>query len=359
MQQADSNMNDDNSAGGQRPFSVRLKGSGTEFEVLGGESVLDAALRQGIVLPYSCRTGTCATCKGRLISGEVDYGEYQEQALTATERDQGYALLCQAQPRSDLEVEAREVAVAEEIEIKLLPCRVTGMTPIAHDVMELRVQLPQNQRFHYLPGQYIDLLMRDGRRRSFSIANPPAEEGVLELHVRRVPDGYFTNYIFDGMKERDLLRFEGPLGTFFLRNGDEHRPLIFVAGGTGFAPIKAILEHAFAEGVSRPMHFFWGVRAARDLYMRELVESWQQRHDRFTFTPVLSEPGGDDQWDGDTGWVHDVVTQYYPDLSGYQVYASGPPPMIEALKKSFPEHGLPADQLFYDSFEFSYDVPAS
>lgn len=351
-------MNDDSSAGSPPSYSVRLKGSGTEFEVNSGETVLDAALRQGIVLPYSCRTGSCATCKGRIVSGEVDYGEYQEQALPPSERDQGYALLCQAQPLTDLEVEAREVAVAEEIEIKLLPCRVVQLSPIAHDVMEVRIKLPQNQRFHYLPGQYIDLLLRDGRRRSFSIANPPDEEGVLELHVRRVPDGYFTNYIFDGMKERDLLRFQGPLGTFFLRDGEEQRPLLFVAGGTGFAPIKAILEYALAEGIRRPMHFFWGARAARDLYMRELAESWQDRHEHFTFTPVLSEPG-DDEWGGETGWVHEAVTRCYPDLSGHQVYASGPPPMIEALKKSFPEHGLPRDQLFYDSFEFSYDAPAS
>jgi len=352
-------MSDDSSAGHSRLFSVRLTGSGTEFQVSPGETVLDAALRQGIVLPYSCRTGSCATCKGRLVSGNVDYGDYQEQALPAGERDQGYALLCQAEPLSDLEVEAREIAAAEEIEIKQLPCRVVAMMPIAHDVMQIRVQLPRNQRFHYLPGQYIDLLMRDGRRRSFSIANPPDEAGELELHVRRVPDGYFTNYIFEGMKERDLLRFQGPMGTFFLRDGDEQRPLVFVAGGTGFAPIKAILEHAFAEEIRRPMHLFWGARAARDLYMRELVESWQARHDDFEFTPVLSEPGDDDEWSGDTGWVHEAVTRYYPDLSGYQVYASGPPPMIEALHRSFPEHGLPEDQLFYDSFEFSYDVPSS
>lgn len=352
-------MSDDSSAGHSRSFSVRLTGSGTEFEVSPGETVLDAALRQGIVLPYSCRTGSCATCKGRLVSGTVDYGDYQEQALPGAEREQGYALLCQAEPLSDLEVEAREIAAAEEIEIKQLPCRVVAMTPIAHDVMQIRVQLPRNQRFHYLPGQYIDLLMRDGRRRSFSIANPPDEAGELELHVRRVPDGYFTNYIFEGMKERDLLRFQGPMGTFFLRDGDEQRPLIFVAGGTGFAPIKAILEHAFAEEIRRPMHMFWGARGARDLYMRELVESWQARHDNFEFTPVLSEPGDQDQWSGDTGWVHEAVARYYPDLSGYQVYASGPPPMIEALHRAFPEHGLPEDQLFYDSFEFSYDAPSS
>jgi len=352
-------MNQDSNTDKPRSFTVRLTGSGTEIEVFGNESVLDAALRQGIVLPYSCRTGSCATCKGKVVSGEVDRGEYQEQALTPAERDAGYALLCQARALSDLEVEAREVAVAEEIEIKQLPCRVVSLRPLAHDVMEMRIKLPQNQRFHYLPGQYIDLLMRDGRRRSFSIANPPDEEGVLELHVRRVPDGYLTNYIFEGMRERDLLRFQGPLGTFFLRDGEETRPLIFVAGGTGFAPIKAILEQAFEDGIRRPIHFFWGARAVRDLYMRELAESWAQRHDNFQFTPVLSEPRPDDAWSGDTGWVHEAVTLHYPDLSGFQVYASGPPPMIEALRGSFAEHGLPGDQLFFDSFEFSYDAPTS
>lgn len=339
-------------------YTVRLTESGTEFEVRVGETVLDAALRQGVVLPYSCRTGSCATCKGRIVSGEFEHGEPHEQALSAAERERGYTLLCQAHALSDLEVEAREVAFSREIEIKLLPCRVVGLTPLSHDVMAMRVQLPQNQRFNYLPGQYIDLLMRDGRRRSFSIANPPGEEGVLELHVRRVPDGYFTNYVFEGLRERDLLRFQGPMGTFFLRDETADMPLIFVAGGTGFAPVKAILEHAFAEGVGRPMHLFWGVRAVRDLYMRDLAESWRL-HANFEFTPVLSEPAAGDDWEGETGWVHEAVTRHYPDLSAHEVYASGPPPMIEALKKSFIGHGLAEDRLFYDSFEFSYDVPTS
>jgi len=351
-------MTDQTSPGNATSYTIRLKGSGKQFEVLDDEKILDAALRQGIVLPYSCRTGSCATCKGRVISGEIVHGDYQEQALNAAERSDGYALLCQARARSDLEIEAREIAVAEEIEIKQLPCRVVGLQTLTHDVMQVRLQLPRNQRFHYLAGQYIDLLTRDGRRRSFSIANPPGEEGVLELHVRRVPDGYLTSYVFEGMQERDLLRFQGPLGTFFLREENQDRRLIFVAGGTGLAPIKAILEHAFEEGVDRPMHFFWGVRAARDLYMRELVASWQECHAGFEFTPVLSEPAVGDHWTGETGWVHEAVTRRYPDLSGCQVYASGPPPMIEALRRQFPAYGLPQEQLFFDSFEFAYDTPA-
>jgi len=352
-------MNQDTHAGNPGTFLVRLTGSDTEIEVAEGETILDAALRQGVVLPYSCRAGTCSTCKGRVISGEVALGEYQKEALPDRERDHGYALLCQARALSDLEVEAREVSAAEDIEIKQLPCRVVGLAPLAHDVMEVRIMLPRNQRFAYLPGQYIDLLTRDGRRRSFSIANWPAEDGILELHVRRVPDGYLTSYVFDGMRERDLLRFQGPLGTFFLRNGTDTRPAILVAGGTGFAPIKAMVEQALEEGITRPMHLFWGVRSLRDLYMRELAESWQRDHDHFRFTPVLSEPGDADAWTGDTGWVHEAVVRYYPDLSACQVYASGPPPMIEALRHLFPDHGLAEDQLFFDSFEFAYDAPVS
>ncbi|MBS1270454.1 MAG: CDP-6-deoxy-L-threo-D-glycero-4-hexulose-3-dehydrase reductase [Gammaproteobacteria bacterium] len=352
-------MTDDISVGTPSRFTVRLKGSGTEIQVCSGETILDAALRQGVVLPYSCRTGSCATCKACVVSGEFDRGEFQEQALSAAEQEKGYALLCQTLALSDMEVEAREIAVSEAIEIKQLPCRVVGLKPMAHDVMEVKIKLPRNQRFCYLPGQYIDLLMRDGRRRSFSIANPPNEEGILELHVRRVPDGYLTNYIFEGMRERDLLRFQGPLGTFFLRDGSEDRPVICVAGGTGFAPIKAMLEQAFADEVQCSIHLFWGARAMRDLYMRQLAESWREQYDRFSFTPVLSEAGEHDEWSGNTGWAHDAVTLYYPDLSPYQVYASGPPPMVEALKKAFAEHGLPEDQLFFDSFEFSYDTPDS
>lgn len=351
-------MNDHSNADNPESFSVRLTGSGTEFMVDAGETVLDAALHQGIILPYSCRTGSCATCKGRVLAGRVDYGAYHDQALSAAERDQGYALLCQARPLTDLEVAAREVAIADEIEIKQLPCRVVAMTALSHDVMELRIKLPQNQRFHYLAGQYIDLLLRDGRRRSFSIANAPDEAGILELHVRRVADGYFTNYIFEGMRERELLRFQGPLGTFFLRDTETpDEPLIVVAGGTGFAPVKAMLEHAFAQDGKPPIHLFWGVRAERDLYMRELVDYWQQRHDHFRFTPVLSEPSAEDRWEGEHGWVHEAVTRHYPDLSRQQVYASGPPPMIEALRAAFADRGLAVERLFYDSFEFSYDVP--
>lgn len=333
---------------------VTLRSSEKQFEANIDDTVLEAALRAGFVLPYSCRTGSCGTCKAFVASGQVDYGVYQQQALSDAERAQGYALLCRAKPQSDLVVEAREVVAAEGIDIKILPCRVAKMDLLSPDVMGLQLTLPKNHSFKYLPGQYIDILLRGSRRRSFSIANVAGQGSVITLHIRRVPGGEFTNHVFTDLKERDLLRFQGPFGTFFLRE-DSTGPMVFMAGGTGFAPIKAIIEHALASNVSRPMHLFWGVRARRDLYMRELAESWALARDQFQFTPVLSEPLAKDQWRGKTGWVHEAVIGTYPDLSEFEVYASGPPPMIEAAKAAFFPCGLSSECFYFDSFEFAND----
>jgi len=335
--------------------TVTLRSSGKQFTVPAGQNVLEAALAQGLVLPYSCRIGSCGTCKARLIEGRVDYGRYEPSAMTSEEREQGYVLLCQAQPQTDLVVDAREVVEAEAIEIKLLPARVIKLESLCHDVMGLTLKLPSNQSFNYLPGQYVDVLLRDGRRRSFSMANLPGS-GEIQFHVRRVPGGFFTNHIFTKMKERDLLRLQGPLGTFFLRD-ESSRPMIFMAGGTGFAPIKAIIEHTLDNNVTRPLYLYWGVRGQRDLYLNELAKRWAQDHAHITFIPVLSEP--DPQWQGTNGWVHEAVLADHPDLSGFDVYTSGPPPMIEAARTAFRKAGLPADNLFFDSFEFAGDSPRS
>ncbi len=334
-------------------FKVRIEPSGHEFTVAEKETVLDAALRQGYTLPYSCRNGSCGTCKGKLRSGEVDYGVYEDKALSAAERAAGFALFCQAIPRSDLVIEAKELATVAGIAIKTLPARVVKMEKAADDVMILSLKLPANQRLQFLAGQYVDILLKDNQRRSFSLANPPHADEFLELHVRHVPNGLFTGHVFTRMKEKDLLRLRGPLGIFFLRE-ESDRPAILVAGGTGFAPIKGILEHAFARGIRRPLHLYWGVRAQRDLYMDALPRTWVRAHAHFKYTPVLSEPRPEARWDGRTGWVHDAVIADYPDLSGYEVYASGPPPMIEAVKKTFFARGLTPDRLFFDSFELAH-----
>lgn len=333
-------------------FQVTLNKSGNQFMVEPSETVLDAALRSGHMIPYSCKSGSCGSCKARLISGNVDYGEYKDNILTAAEQAQGTALLCQAHALEDLVVDAREVVVSEVIEIKLLPCRVMQLQQLNHDVMCLSLRLPQVQQFNYLAGQYLDILLRDGRRRSFSIANMPQAGVDLELHVRRVPGGSFTNQIFTTMKERDLLRFQGPFGTFFLRE-ESDRPVLFMAGGTGFAPIKAIVEQAIARGIKRPMHVFWGVRTVHDLYMAGIPLAWAAQHDNIKYTSVLSEVEEGKRWEGELGWVHEALLAHYPDLSGYEVYMSGPPPMIDAAYSVFIEHGLPEEHLYFDSFEFA------
>ncbi len=335
-------------------FRVHVEPSGHQFDANDGETILSAALRAGLALPYSCRSGLCGACKGRIVHGSVDYGEYEDKALSAYERADGKALFCQSRPLTDLIVEAHEASAAEGIPIKTLPCRVVRLEQLAHDVMALHLKLPQTERLQFLAGQYIDMLLRGGRRRSFSLANAPHDDDVLQIHVRHVAGGQFSEYVFNGMKERELLRFQGPYGIFFLRN-DADRPILLMAGGTGFAPIKSIVEHALAKRETRPLHLFWGARRTRDLYMHELARSWQHEHDNFRYTPVLSHAQLEDGWSGCTGWVHEVLLSDYPDLSSYDVYASGPPPMIEAGRRAFVAHRLPEEQLYFDSFEFSHE----
>lgn len=336
-------------------FKVRIEPSGHEIEARDGETVLEAALREGLNLMYSCRNGACGSCKGRLISGAIDYGKYELKALSREERVQGKALFCQAVPLSDIVIEAREVGAARGISVKIMPCRVVRKELLTHDVMALFLKRPQGEAFRFLAGQYIDILLKDGRRRSFSLANPPEDDALLELHIRRVPGGQFSEHVFTDMKEKALLRIEGPLGTFFL-NDESSQPALLLAGGTGFAPVKAMLEHAFATGSQRPLHLFWGARGRRDLYMDARVREWVARHPNFRYTPVLSQAEPGDEWDGATGYAHEALMVAYPDLNSVEVYASGPPAMIEAAKSEFAKRGLIERNLFFDSFEYAQDA---
>lgn len=334
-------------------FKIRIESSGREFTAETKETVLAAALRQGVMLAYSCRNGACGTCKGKLVFGKVDYGTYESKAMSEAEKENGQALFCQAKPLTDLVIEAKEIAAAKDIPIRIMPARVVKMEKLAIDVMRLSLKLAEGQRLQYLAGQYIDILLKDNQRRSFSLSTSPLSDELLQLHIRHVPGGHFTDHVFTKMQEKDLLRFQGPFGMFFLRE-DSERPAILVAGGTGFAPIKSILEYAFAQGIQRPLHLYWGVRARRDLYLPELPPTWSKEHRNFKFTPVLSEPQPEDHWSGRQGWVHEAVAEDYPDLSQHEVYASGPPPMIDALKGVVKKHGLPEERLYYDSFEFAH-----
>jgi CDP-4-dehydro-6-deoxyglucose reductase len=331
-------------------YQVTIQPSGHQFSVQSEETVLAAALRENVALPYGCRNGACGACKGKVLEGELDYGAYQPNTLPQEEREQGKALFCTARPRTDLVIEVKEIGAARDIPVRTLPCRVERMERLAEDVMALWLKLPSNERLQFLPGQYIDFLLKDGKQRSFSLANAPDDDTLLELHIRHVPGGAFTDHVFGAMKLKDIMRIKGPLGSFFLRESD--KPAIFLAGGTGFAPIKSILAHAFRHEVDRPLVLYWGAKARADLYMPALPGSWQQAHANFSFIPVLSDPKPTDAWPGRTGFVHQAVLADFADLSGFQVYACGAPPMIEAARRDFFARGLPEDEFFSDAFSF-------
>ena len=332
---------------------VKVQPSGHEFDVEEGESVLTAALRQHLVLPYGCRNGACGSCKGRIVEGRVDYGVYQKKALTEEEKAQGKALLCQAKPLTELVIEARTIGAARDIPIRMLPCRVQKLERLADDVMALHLRLPANERLQFLAGQYIEFLLKDGSRRSFSMGNAPHDDELIQLHVRHVAGGQFTDHVFGKMKERDILRLESPLGTFFLRE-DSAKPIVFVASGTGFAPIKSIIEHALHKGVARPMVLYWGGRRPKDLYMDALARQWPVE-----YIPVVSDALPEDNWPGRTGFVHRAVMQDFPDLSGHQVYACGVPVMVDAAKRDFTQQcKLPEEEFFADSFTTQADLAA-
>lgn len=329
-------------------FTVRIRPSGHQMQVEGQETLLAAALRQGILLPYGCQNGFCGSCACQLEQGEVDYPNGLPEPLKTLGADA--CLSCQAVPRGDLVLRVHEPAGVEEFPVRILPCKVEQLEQLAHDVARLRLKLPEGQRLQFLAGQYLDILLADGRHRAFSIANAPHDDALIELHIRHVAGGEFTDFVFSSLQAKALLRIQAPMGRFTLRE-DSVRPLILVAGGTGFAPIKGMIEHGLHIGDRRPLHLYWGVRARRDLYLRELAEGWARAHDHIRFTPVLSEPDAD--WSGRHGWVHQAVLEDHPGLDGFDVYMAGPPPMISAARQAFTAAGLPADRLYSDAFEYA------
>jgi CDP-4-dehydro-6-deoxyglucose reductase, E3 len=339
------------------PYQVTIQPSGHRFTVNEDETILTAALREGFALPYGCRNGACGSCKGRVLEGTLEYGQYQETALKPEEKAAGKVLFCVGKPCSDLVIEAKEVSAAKDIMAKTLPCRVQKLERRADDVVVMQLKLPANERLQYLAGQYLDFLLKDGKRRSYSIANPPHDDAFIELHLRHVPGGLFTDHVFFAMKERDILRINGPLGSFFIRE-DSDKPMIFVAGGTGFGPIKAMLLHLFQEKSARQMVLYWGARGLKDIYMAELPAQWEHEHANFHFIPVLSEARPEGDWTGRTGLVHQAVLDDFKDLSGYQVYACGAPIMVDSARNTFAQRGLPEDEFFADSFAYAADAEA-
>ena len=333
-------------------YQVTVQPSGKQFSAEADETLLDAALRQGLTLPYGCKDGACGACKGKVLSGHVDHGKAQAHALKDDEKAAGQTLYCCAKAQSDLVIECKQVSSAGDIPVKTLPSRIEKLERLAPDVIELHLRLPASERLQFWAGQYIDILLKDGKKRSYSLANAPHDDALLQLHIRHVPGGLFTDQVFSTTKVRDILRFNGPHGTFYLRE-DSKKPMILLAGGTGFAPIKAIVEHAIAEKCERPMFIYWGAKARVDLYQNALPEQWAAEHDNITYVPVLSEPAASDEWAGRTGFVHQAVLADLADLSAYQVYACGAPVMIEAAKRDFMAKGLPEEEFFADAFTFS------
>jgi CDP-4-dehydro-6-deoxyglucose reductase len=340
-----------------KQFQVRNINSGAIFTVNEGESVLNAALRQGVMLPYSCKNGTCGSCKAHIESGEVHYPFHPPMALSREEIGEGSALLCQAEPTEDLVIRAREIEAVRDIQVRKMPARVTEKTLLAPDVMRIKIKLPNAQRLQFLAGQYLEILLPEGKRRAFSIASSPQAEDEIELHIRHVAGGGFTGQVFDELKVRDILRVEAPLGTFFIRNDRLERPMIFVGGGTGFAPLKSMIEDLLAHQDKRPLHLFWGARSRADLYLHEQAQQWAVQNEHIQYSSALTEPGDAAATGSFKGFVHQAVLQQYADLSGFDIYMSGPPAMIDASRSAFLEHAADKRRIFFDSFEFGLDVP--
>ena len=338
-------------------FTVTVQPSGRTFSVERDEPILAAAIRQGIGLPYGCRDGACGSCKSRLIEGRVIHGAHQLKALSHAEEDAGWILTCCATPQTDCVVEARTVPGAGEYPVLKMPTRVLSIARPAPDVAVLKLQLPANQNLQYRAGQYVEFILRDGARRSYSMANAPHELGsppAIELHLRHMPGGKFTDHVFGAMKEKEILRMEGPFGSFFLRDGD--KPVVLLASGTGFAPIKAIVQQMQAKGDTRDTVLYWGCRRKSDLYQHDWCLQAAASMPRLRYVPVLSEPAADDAWSGRTGFVHQAVMADLPELSGHQVYACGAPVMVDAARRDFVERcRLPADEFYADAFTSEAD----
>lgn len=345
-------------------FTVTLQPSGHQFKVERDEPILLAAIRQGVGLPYGCKDGACGSCKSKLIDGRVIHGAHQSKALTDEEEQAGWTLTCRAAAQTDVVIEARSVVGAGEVPPRKMPARVSSLEKPAADVAILRLQMPSNESFTYKAGQYIDVLLRDGSRRSYSMANAPHRlmdvlgtgQPGIELHIRRQPGGKFTEPLFTTMKEKDILRVEGPFGSFFLRD-DSDKPIVLLASGTGFAPIKALIEQLQQQQSTRTAVLYWGCRSRADLYMHDWVQTACEVWPGLRYVPVLSEPLATDHWTGRTGFVHQAVMQDLPDLSGHQVYACGAPVMVDSARRDFVQQcGLKEADFFADAFSIAADA---
>jgi CDP-4-dehydro-6-deoxyglucose reductase len=342
----------------QGSFQITVQPSGRAFSAQAGETILAAAIQHGIGLPYGCKDGACGSCKCKKISGTVVHGEHQPKALSAEEEAAGLVLTCCAQPQSDVVLESRQVTDESAFPIKKMPVRVSTLEKKSHDVMQVRLQLPATDTFRYHAGQYIEFILRDGARRAYSMANAPHTQETspgVELHIRHMAGGRFTDHVFGAMKEKEILRVEGPFGSFFLRE-DSDKPIVLLASGTGFAPIKALIEHMQHKGITRPVALYWGGRRPEDLYLHDWVLARATELSNLHYVPVVSNALPEDGWTGRTGFVHQAVLDDFADLSGHQVYACGAPIVVDSARESYSaQRGLPPEEFFADAFTSEAD----
>ncbi len=339
-------------------FQITVQPSGRQFAASDSETILAAAITAGAGLPYGCKDGACGSCKCKKLSGEVTHASYSDKALTAQELADGFVLTCRATAHSDVVLESRQVTSESAFPVKKMPVRVSAFEKLSHDVMRVQLQLPANNLFQYFAGQYIEFVLRDGSRRAYSIATPPHVQETapgIELHIRHMPGGLFTDHVFGGLKEKEILRAEGPFGTFYLRE-DSTKPMVLVASGTGFAPIKGLLAHMQHKGITRPVTLYWGGRRPADLYQDAWVKELAARMPNLTYVPVVSDALPEDAWQGRTGYVHQAVLDDFADLSGHEVYACGAPVVVESARSSYTsERGLPQEAFFADAFTSAAD----
>lgn len=341
-------------------FNITVQPSGRAFQAEPAETLLAAGIRQGVGLPYGCKDGACGSCKCKLVSGSVQLGPHQAKALSPDEEAQGYILTCCGSATSDVVIESRQVTHAGAFPIKKMPARVAQLERLSHDVMRVKLQLPANDVMQYHPGQYIEFILRDGARRSYSMANAPhtlmaSGAPMVDLHIRHMPGGKFSDHVFGGMKEKEILRIEGPYGSFQLQT-ESPKPIIFLASGTGFAPIKAIIEHMQFMGITREAVLYWGGRRPQDLYLNDWVLARCAEMPQLHYVPVVSDALPEDGWHGRTGFVHRAVLQDFPDLSGHQVYACGAPIVVDSARTDYvTQAGLPEHEFYADAFTSEAD----
>jgi CDP-4-dehydro-6-deoxyglucose reductase, E3 len=339
-------------------FQITIQPSGRSFAVNPDQFILASGISQGIGLPYGCKDGACGSCKCKKISGSVEHGPHQSKALSAEEEENGFVLTCCAKPLSDVVLESKQVTEAGAFPIKKMPSRVMALDKLSHDVMRVKLQLPANDVVQYHAGQYVEFLLRDGARRAYSMGNAPhtldAAAPMIELHIRHTPGGKFTDHVFGAMKEKEILRIEGPYGSFYLR--ESSKPIIMVASGTGFAPIKALIEHMQFKNIQRPTVLYWGGRRPADLYLETWVKERLAEMPNLSYVPVVSDALPEDRWTGRTGFVHQAVLDDVADMSGHQVYACGAPIVVDSAQRDFVgQRGLPSDEFYADSFTTEAD----